>query len=936
MANKSRTPKKTSDRTAGNVRARVTRWRLSDPFIKVALAVFLVGSVAMIAVFAHYYLEFDRIIDHRLSGHLFSNSARIYARPHPLSVGQKVQLDDISFELRRAGYRQEGKGESPMGSYRLLDNGIEIHPGAESFHNQDGAIVTLKDGVVDNITGLGGLSGKRLSEYKLEPLLITSLDSHDRSKRRLVQYKDIPKLLVNAVTSIEDRRFFHHSGVNFMRLTEAVYTDLVEGDRGQGGSTLTMQVARAFFLNYHKTIKRKVSEILIALELEQKLTKEQIFEVYANMVNLGQRGSFSIDGFAEASRAYFNKDLQSLTLPEAALLAGMVQRPSYLDPYRHPERALNRRNMVLDAMVETGAISREQADKAKAAPLDLAPPNVEASDAPYFIDLVKDRLLSKYNETDLSENSYRIYTTLDPDLQGAAAEAVQNGLKNVDELVQHMRTRRVRVGKGRNAKVETKVLDGPKAQVALVAMDPQTGEVLALVGGRNYGFSQLNHAIARRPIGSVFKPFVYAAAMNSALGGSAGPAAPVSASTGTPGVTPANAAPAGSAPAIVASNGAPPADPASGAGPVWTPASQLEDEPTTFTYGNPDDPQIYEPHNYKEEYFGQVSARFALAHSLNNATVRLAEEVGYDNVATLAHAAGLTSVEPTPAMALGAYDATPLEVAAAYTIFANDGVRVSPRLITSLRDAQGNPIESFESDKTPVLDPRIAYVMTTMMEGVVNSGTGETVRALGFTAPAAGKTGTSHDGWFAGYTSNLLCIVWVGFDDYSDLHLSGSAAAAPIWADFMKQAGKLWQYSDTKEFEAPQGVVNVSLDKVTNRLATPSCPDDYSVAFIYGTQPQQTCDQTDNRGFFSRILGLGSSQPPGAGESSSAQPRPGGGPTFRSAAPAGPNSRGNGSQPPANAQDQGKKKGIFGKIFGIFKGDDSEPDPRRNRDPSQH
>ena len=270
MANKSRTPNKTSSRSVRGVSARVTRWRLSDPLVRIALAVFVVGAVAVIAVFTHYYLEFDRIIEHRLSGQLFSNSARIYARPRPLAVGQKVQLDDVAFELRRAGYHQAGKAESPMGSYRLLDDGIEIHPGPESFHNQDGAVVVLKDGVVDHITGLDNLRGKPLSEYKLEPLLITSLDSQERSKRRLVQYKDLPKVLVNAVTSIEDRRFFHHSGVNFMRLTEAVYIDLLEGDRGQGGSTLTMQVARAFFLNDRKTIKRKASEILIALELEQE------------------------------------------------------------------------------------------------------------------------------------------------------------------------------------------------------------------------------------------------------------------------------------------------------------------------------------------------------------------------------------------------------------------------------------------------------------------------------------------------------------------------------------------------------------------------------------------------------------------------------------------------------------------------------------------
>ena len=330
--------------------------------------------------------------------------------------------------------------------------------------------------------------------------------------------------------------------------------------------------------------------MLIAEELEQKFGKQQIFEFYANWVDLGQRGSFTISGFAEASQAYFNKDLKDITLPEAALLAGIIQRPSYLSPYRHPERALERRNLVLDSMVETHAITPEQAEKAKATPLKLAPPNVEASDAPYFVDLVRDSLISKMDERQLNDQSYRIYTTLDPDLQKAAAQAVDIGMKLVDDAVTKRRTKRVKVG-GKN-KYEIQVEPGPQAQVALVAINPHTGEVLALVGGRNYAFSQLDHAVAKRPTGSIFKPFVYAAAMNSAL---------------------------------------------DGATPVLTPASMVEDQPTTFTYGD----QIYEPRNYKEEYHGEVTARYALAMSLNNATVKLAEEIGYDKVADLAKAAGI-------------------------------------------------------------------------------------------------------------------------------------------------------------------------------------------------------------------------------------------------------------------------------------------------------
>src|SRR5208283_1433778 len=692
-----------------------------------------------------------------------------------------------------------------------------------------------------------------LAAYELEPQMLTSLfDAEQRSKRQLVKYDDIPKLMVEAVTAIEDRRFFQHGGVNFMRLIEAAWIDFTHQRHQQGGSTITMQLSRAFFLSPEKTFKRKLIEMLIAVELEQKFSKQQIFEFYANRVDLGQRGSFTMSGLAEGSRSYFNKDLKDITVPEAALLAGLIQAPSYLSPYRHPERALERRNTVIEAMVETGAITRAQADKAKATPLKLAPPNVEASDAPYFVDIVRDTVVGKLNEHEVNDQEYRIYTTLDPDLQRAAAQAVETGIKLVDDQVTKMRTHKTKVGKN---KFETTVTPGPQAQVALVAMDPHTGEIKALVGGRNYGASQLNHALAKRPTGSIFKPFVYAAAMNTALDGSTT---------------------------------------------VITPASTVADQPSTFSYGE----QIYEPRNYKEEYHGDVTLRYALALSLNNATVKLAEEVGYDKVADLARSAGIASVKATPAMAIGAYDATPVDMTAAYTSFANGGVRLSPVFVNSVRNSKGDVIVNFGTEKRQVLDPRIAFVMTNMLEGVMNFGTAAGVRTRGFTAPAAGKTGTSHDGWFAGYTSNLLCIVWVGYDDYSDIHLEGAQTAAPIWAEFMKKAIALPEYSDVKSFAQPAGVVDVQLDKATNLLATPSCPETYTAAFIAGTEPNQTCDQPGGvKGFFSRMFGLG-------GEKALPPPAPG----AQNGTLAG------GATQDANAinQDGKKKKGFFGKIAGIF------------------
>ena len=837
----------------GNGEARGIRGLPRDPVLRAALTAFLLLAVSFAVVFSYFYIKYDQVIEKRFRTPVFANSAKIFALPETVRDGEKIEAKQIAAELKRAGY-SEKDGESKMGTFRLTKDGIEITPGEESYHSPEPARVSIHDGQVDGISS----RGTELSAYELEPQLVTALfDAEQRSKRELVKYNDIPPTMVQAVLAIEDRRFFEHSGVNFGRTLEALWEDVLRQRRAQGGSTITQQLARGFFLTPEKSIKRKLTEMLIAEELEQKFSKQQIFEFYANWVDLGQRGSFAISGFGEASKAYFNKDLKDITLPEAALLAGLIQRPSYLSPYRHPERAMDRRNLVLEAMVDTHAITREQADKAKAAPLKLAPPNVEASDAPYFVDLVRDSLIGKYSESELNDSSYRIYTTLDPELQKAAAQSVEAGIKLVDEQVKKLRTKKVKVGK----KYETKVLAGPQAQVAMVVMDPHTGAVLALVGGRDYGWSQLNHAVSKRPTGSIFKPFVYATAVNTALDGSQA---------------------------------------------VLTPASTVTDEPSSFAYGD----QIYEPRNYKEEYHGDVTLRYALAMSLNNATVKVAEEVGYDKVAELAKAAGITAVKATPAMALGSYDASPLDMAGAYTVFANNGVRLSPILLRSVRNGKGDVIANYSTDQRPVLDPRVAYVMTNMMEGVINSGLGfSAVRGRGFQAPAAGKTGSSHDGWFAGYTTNLLCIVWVGYDDYSDLRLSGAQTAAPIWTEFMKKAAALPQYSNMRAFSQPSGVVDVQLDKATNRLATPSCTDDYVSAFVAGTEPSDTCEaEAGMKGILSRFFGN---------------------------KPVMPQAQVVNGQDPNAAEDAKKKKGFFGKLAGIFKDDKSSTPASKPADGGQ-
>jgi penicillin-binding protein 1B len=620
--------------------------------------------------------------------------------------------------------------------------------------------------------------------------------------------------------------------------------------------------------------------------LEHRFNKQQIFQMYANEVPLGQRGSFSVDGFGEAAQAYFGKDVRQLDLPECALLAGVIQSPSRLNPFRHPERALERRNVVLDAMVETGAITKAQAEEARATPLKLDPSAFDAGEAPYFVDLVRDQLIQRLGDNDYNEQGLRIYTSLDPQLQQIAQDAVATGMKHVDELVTARHDRLVRAA--------LKAGEAPpplvSPQVALIALDPHTGQVLALVGGRNYGISQYNHAVAHRPTGSTFKPFVYAAAFNTAI-------------AGTPLTNP------------------------DGNSAVFTPVTILHDEQTTFTFNNED----YTPKDFDSKYYGDVTATEALYRSLNNPTIALAQMVGFDNVAALARDAGIKSARGTPAMAIGAYDATPLELAGAYTVFANEGVHIDPWMLASVRAPNGDVLADYAPDTKPVLDPRAAFLTVSMMEQVLNNphGSGAGVRNMGFTAPAAGKTGTEHDAWFAGFTSNLLCIVWVGNDDYSDIKIEGAHAAGPVWADFMKNAVKLPQYSDVKDFVPPAGVVQVRLDDNTNLLADDSCPEDYTAAFLDGTQPTDTCDHSmgDQRNLFQKIFGLGQrpvtqAQPPPARVAQ--QPPP------VKVAPAQPVV----AQAPADDQNQDQKKkkkpGFWGRLFG--KKDD---DKQQNQNPPQ-
>ncbi len=811
------------------------------------------------------------MIDVRLSGHIQQTTARIYAAPMRIYTGEALTAADMANHLQRAGYSELDVSGTP-GRYILHGNEMEIRPSSESyFVGKNRLVLDFSGNDVQKIRSMD--TGAALDSAEVEPELLTSLFDTTREKRRAISYNDIPKVLRDAVLSVEDRRFFEHPGFDPIRILGAAWADLRHGARVQGGSTISMQVARSFFFNTDRTLKRKLAETVVALELEHRFNKQQIFELYANEIYLGNRGSFAIHGFGEASLAYFNKDLREVSLPEAAFLAGIIHAPNrYSTSERRPDRAVEARDRALLSMVENGAISPAQAQDAKKTPLHIVGGGLEGSTAPFFVDMVKDHLLDHFSEADLLSQSFRVYTTLDPELQRAASEAVDLGAKNIDMQLARRYARWKKEGQ-----------PAPQAQIAIVVLDPHTGEIKALIGGRDYGESQLNHVLSRRQPGSAFKPFVYAAAFEGAV---------------------------------------------DGVQPIITPATTVMDEPTTFEF----DGKEYTPNNYGEKFHGQVTVREALRDSLNVATVKVAEMVGYTRVTDMAHQFGLDpSIQPTPSVALGAYEMTPLEVAAGYTILANDGVRTEPMFIRNVVNSQGEALEQNAIQSRRALDPRVTYLVTSMMEDVIDHGTGATVRARGFNAPAAGKTGTSRDGWFAGYTSNLLAIVWVGFDDNRDLGLSGANAPAPIWADFMKRAVALPAYHDVKPFEMPDGVTKVTIDPESLALATPECPVTREEVYIHGTEPTEFCplhgghmaNDAAPGSWLSHVFGGDKAK---AGETGP-QPQGSAGPHPSSTQPASAD-----NQPP----EEENKKGVLKRIFGIFGGKkDADKTPTGSQD-QQH
>ena len=816
------------------------------PAGKILLVLVVLSITTGLGVFTYYYVKYSRLIEAKLQAGPFANTSMLFAAPRTVATGDSATPQEIANDLRHSGYNESANNR--MGYFTLKPDEIDVYPGPESYFKRDEGVIKFRAGKVTQIISLADNTER--TEYTLEPELISNLFDKNREKRRLVRYEDIPAVLVHAVVSAEDKRFFQHSGFDPVRIIKAAYIDVREHRYAQGASTLSQQLARSFWLDSDKTWRRKIPEVLITMHLEQKLKKEQIFEYYANQVPLGQRASFGIRGFGEAAQVYFGKDITRLTLPEAATLAGLIQQPSFTNPYRWPERAKQRRNTVLKLMHENKYVGDEEYEQAMASPLVLAKQGPESMDAPYFVDIVNDTLLDKFPDYNFQSNSFRVYTTLDLNLQRDAAEAVRIGMEEADKRI-----------KGRKKK-DPKY---PDPQCALIALDAQTGEVKALIGGRNYGTSQLNRILAKRQPGSSFKPFVYAAALNTAL---------------------------------------------SGGNLVLTPATMIQDEPTTFVF----DGRPYVPANFEHKFYGAVSMRDALAHSLNVATVKVAEETGYGAVVDLARRAGLNlDIQPTPAVALGAYEVTPLEIAGGYTIYANRGIFSKPYFVSSIASGHGSTIYDNKQEHREVLDPRIAFLMDQLLEEVVRSGTGASIWGRGINFPVAGKTGTSHDGWFAGFTSKLICVVWVGFDDNRELNLEGAKSALPVWTEFMKRAHEHREYRNVTEFEAPAGVVSVQIDPLSGELATAACPKVRTEYFVEGTQPVEMCRL--HGGGITQVAGWETSQPARTGEAGAQPGLSGGAGQQRTAL--------NGAPPLAESAPRSpeppRRKSLFERLRGIFK-----------------
>lgn len=603
-----------------------------------------------------------------------------------------------------------------------------------------------------------------------------------QEKRRPVPLETIPDYLVRSVVAVEDKRFYSHWGIDLFRVAGSIVANLLHPRNLQGASTITQQLARSMFLTPRRQLSRKLKEMVLAIELERHYSKEEILEMYLNQVWFGG----SIYGVAAASERYFGKHISRLDPVECATLGAMIANPSAYSPYKYPQRLLRRRNYFLNKMHRIGLLTRKEYEQAIAQPLNVLPAGSATNEAPYFVEEIRRYLISTYGYDFVYKSGATVYTTLDLDIQAAANRALLTWL---ERLEQDYRLRPSKASYDSIFKNDSTDPAPGYLQGALIVEDVQTGEIRAMIGGRDFRHSEFNRATqALRQVGSAFKPFVFAAALD---------------------------------------NG-------------YTAADIENDSALVIRIpGQPD----YRPKNYDQKYLGRMTLRRALALSRNIIAVRLCEKIGPEVVAQYASLMGIEHRIPAYySIALGSIDLSLLEMTNAFNTIANQGIRLTPFMITKIVDDQGHVLEEHHPEPRLAIRPQTAYVLTSMMQSVVNEGTATTIRALGFTGPAAGKTGTTDDytdAWFIGFTPTLTCGVWIGYDKKRTIFrgATGGVIAAPVWGELMKQV-----YQDTlSTFPVPPEIVTLPICEGSGKLATPLCPRARYEVFIRGTEPTASC-----------------------------------------------------------------------------------------------
>lgn len=736
--------------------------------------------LVVVAFLGYDWFRLSSLSSYRYAGQGWKFPTRVYADWKDYRAGDVVSVATLERALDRARYRRVWRRPADPGQYRVRGPILEVHLRPFTYPDRvergTEVTVTIQDGRVLSISEGFEEPGTR-GLLRIDPELLGEFYDQGLERRSYIALQSMPRHLILAAVAGEDRRFFRHWGLDLLGMGRATVRNVRAGAVVEGGSTISQQLVKNLFLSRKRNVWRKFHEALLAVLVELRYSKEQILEFYLNQIYLGQRGSWSVSGVEEGSLFYFNKHVQELNVPEAALLVGMIPAPNKISPYRDAEAALERRDQVLIDMVECGFISKDEAKKYRRTSHRFAANPTPTTRAPYFVDYVRDLLAKDISDTDLNARGFMIFTTLDARMQEEAERAVRNGAREAD-------WRSPTGGADRNP-----------AQASLVAIEPSTGHIRAMVGGRSYAESPFNRAVdSRRQPGSAFKPFVYAAALDTYY---------------------------------------------SGRRPALTAATLLSDVPDTFeTNLGP-----WAPKNFEGTYAGQVTAARAIARSLNVATVRLSQIVGIPKIVEMARLLGIESrLRPVASLALGTSELSVLELTTAYATLANGGVRVSPIAVKAVIDRGGSVRWSPKRESRRVIHAETAYLMSILLEGPVIYGTAASVRSeFGFTRPAAGKTGTTddeNDAWFLGYTPELAAGVWVGCDRNRRLGLTGTQAAVPIWARFMETAHGDRPFRD---FEAPPDVVEAWIDADTGYRAGPECLHVMRAAFVRRTEPRQAC-----------------------------------------------------------------------------------------------